>query len=99
MCIRDRTMSCGASFSVSLYPMSGRQMKEFGVHGIVTRSQQLGRAIRTIKDCGDKTPEDVYKRQIFSICIRATIRSSTTNTGPHTKNILAGSQSWPAEQH
>lgn len=36
---------------------------------------------------------------IFSICIRATIRSSTPNTGPHTKNILAGSQSWTAEQH
>ena len=54
---RAVTMSCGASVSVSLYPMSGRQMKEFGVHGIVTRSEQLGRAIRTIKDCGDKTPE------------------------------------------
>ena len=53
-------MSCGASVSVSLYPMSGRQMKEFGVHGIVTRSQQLGRAIRTIKDCGDKTPEEHF---------------------------------------
>ena len=40
---RSVTMSCGASVSVSLYPMSGKQMKEFGVHGIVTRSQQLGR--------------------------------------------------------
>ena len=57
---RAVTMSCGASVSVSLYPMSGRQMKEFGVHGIVTRSQQLGRAIRTIKDCGDKTPEEHF---------------------------------------
>ena len=54
---RAVTMSCGASVSVSLYPMSGKQMKEFGVRGIVTRSQQLGKAIRTIKDCGDKTPE------------------------------------------
>ena len=47
-------------FCFALYPMSGRQMKEFGVHGIVTRSQQLGCAIRTIKDCGDKTPEEHF---------------------------------------
>lgn len=57
---RAVTMSCGASCSVSLYPMSGKQMKEFGVHGIVSRSEQLGRAIRTIKDCGDKTPEEHF---------------------------------------
>ena len=57
---RAVTMSCGASVSVSLYPMSGKQMKEFGVRGIVTRSQQLGKAIRTIKDCGDKTPEEHF---------------------------------------
>ena len=57
---RSVTMSCGASVSVSLYPMSGKQMKEFGVHGIVTRSQQLGKAIRTVKDCGDQTPEEHF---------------------------------------
>ena len=47
---RSVTMSCGASVSVSLYPMSGKQMKEFGVHGIVTRSQQLGKAIDSVVD-------------------------------------------------
>lgn len=57
---RAVTMSCGGSVSVSLYPMTGKQMKEFGVRGIVTRSEQLGRAIRTIKDCGDKTPEEHF---------------------------------------
>lgn len=57
---RSVTMSCGASVSVSLYSMSGKQMKEFGVHGIVTRSQRLGEAIRTIKDCGDRTPEEHF---------------------------------------
>ncbi len=57
---RAVTMSCGGSVSVSLYPMTGRQMKEFGVHGIVTRSQRLGAAIRTIKDCGEGTPEDHF---------------------------------------
>ena len=35
-------------------------MKEYGVHGIVTRSQQLGKAIRTVKDCGDQTPEEHF---------------------------------------
>ena len=57
---RAVTMSCGASVSVSLYPMSGKQMKEFGVHGIVTRSEKLGKAIRTVKDCGDRTPEEHF---------------------------------------
>ena len=57
---RAVTMSCGASVSVSLYSMSGKQMKEFGVRGIVTRSERLGRAIRTIKDCGDRTPEEHF---------------------------------------
>ena len=54
---RAVTMSCGGSVSVSLYPMTGAQMKEYGVKGIVTRSQKLGEAIRTVKDCGDKSPE------------------------------------------
>ena len=30
------------------------------MRSIVTRSEQLGRAIRTIKDCGDKTPEEHF---------------------------------------
>lgn len=50
---RSVTMSCGGSVSVSLYPMDGAQMKQYGVHGIVTRSQQLGAAIRTVKTAED----------------------------------------------
>lgn len=46
-------LSCGGSVSVSLYPMDGAQMKQYGVHGIVTRSQQLGAAIRTVKTAED----------------------------------------------
>ena len=46
---RAVTMSCGGSVSVSLYPMHGAQMKQYGVRGIVTRSQQLGTAIRTVR--------------------------------------------------
>ena len=57
---RAVTMSCGGSVSVSLYPMTGKQMKDFGVLGIVTRSEKLGRAIRTIKDSKDKTPEEHF---------------------------------------
>ena len=57
---RSVTMSCGGSVSVSLYPMSGKQMKEFGVRGIVTKSERLGRAIRTVKDSGDQTPEEHF---------------------------------------
>lgn len=57
---RAVTMSCGAAVSVSLYPMNGKQMKEYGVRGIVTRSEQLGKAIRSVKDCKDCTPEEHF---------------------------------------
>lgn len=60
---RAVTMSCGASTSVSLYPMKGKQMKEYGVRGIVSRSEQLGRAIRSVKDCGERTPEEQFLAQ------------------------------------
>lgn len=57
---RAVTMSCGGSVSVSLYPLSGAQLKEYAVKNIVTRSQRLGEAIRTVKDCGDRTPEEHF---------------------------------------
>lgn len=57
---RAVTMSCGGAVSVSLYPLSGVQMKKYGVKNIVTRSQRLGEAIRTVKECGDKTPEEHF---------------------------------------
>ena len=58
---RSVTMGCGGAVSVALYPMTGAQLKEYGVKNIVTRSQKLGEAIRTVKDCGeDKTPEEHF---------------------------------------
>lgn len=57
---RAVTMVCGGSVSVALYPMTGKQMKEFGVRGIVTRSQRLGEAIRTVKDSAKSTPEEHF---------------------------------------
>lgn len=50
---RAVTMSCGGSVSVCLYPMTGAQMKEFGVKDIITRSEKLGAAIRTVKNSDD----------------------------------------------
>ena len=50
---RAVTMACGGSVSVSLYAMDGHFMKQYGVHGIVTRSQRLGEAIRTVKTAAD----------------------------------------------
>ena len=35
-------------------------MKEYGVHGIVTRSETLGSAIRKVKEVSDKTPEEAF---------------------------------------
>lgn len=58
---RAVTMSCGGSVSVSLYPMTGAQMKAYSVKNIVTRSQKLGEAIRTVKNCADDvTPEEHF---------------------------------------
>jgi len=53
---RAVTMSCGGSVSVSLYCMDGATLKKYAVKNIVTRSEKLGAAIRTLKN-GDDTPE------------------------------------------
>lgn len=57
---RAVTMSCGGSVSVSLYAMDGATMKKYAVKNIVTRSEMLGRAIRTVKDHEDIAPEDAF---------------------------------------
>jgi DUF917 family protein len=56
---RSVTMSCGGSVAVALYTMTGTQMKKYGVKNIVTRSQKIGEAIRTVKD-SDLTPEEHF---------------------------------------
>ena len=57
---RAVTMSCGGSVAVTLYNLTGKQLKEYGVKGIVTRSEQLGAAMRTVKNVTDKTPEEAF---------------------------------------
>ena len=57
---RAVTMSCGGSVAVSLYIMTGAQLKQYSVKNIVTRSQKLGEAIRTVKDSSEKTPEEHF---------------------------------------
>lgn len=57
---RAVTMACGGSVSVSLYAMEGKFMKQYGVRGIVTRSETLGSAIRRVKETTDKTPEEAF---------------------------------------
>lgn len=59
---RAVTMSCGGSVTVSLYIMDGATMKAFGVKNIVTRSEMLGKAIRTVKNCADLSPEEAFLR-------------------------------------
>lgn len=54
---RAVTMSCGGSVAVSLYPMDGKTVKAYGVKRIVTRSEELGKAIRTIKEGTGQSPE------------------------------------------
>lgn len=58
---RSVTMSCGGSVTVALYIMDGATLKKYAVHNIVTRSEQLGRAIRGVKNCAEGvTPEESF---------------------------------------
>ncbi len=57
---RAVTMSCGGSVAVALYPMDGRTVKQYGVKDIVTRSQELGEAIRSVKKSTEKLPEEHF---------------------------------------
>lgn len=56
---RAVTMSCGGSVCVSLYCMDGAHMKQYGIKHILTRSEEIGRAIRTVKENG-KNPEETF---------------------------------------
>lgn len=57
---RSVTMSCGGSVSVALFCMDGATMKKYAVKNIVTRSQELGKAIRQVKDKTTGTPEENF---------------------------------------
>ena len=58
---RSVTMSCGGSVSVSMYAMDGATLKKYGIKNIITKSQKLGQAIRTVKDATEKeTPEENF---------------------------------------
>jgi DUF917 family protein len=59
---RAVTMSCGGSVSVCLYAMTGSQLKEYAVKNIITRSENLGRAIRTVKEDTDGNSEAAFFR-------------------------------------
>lgn len=43
---RDQVVEMGASASVSLYPSTGRQMKQNGIKGIVTRCEEVGQIVK-----------------------------------------------------
>ncbi len=57
---RAATLTCGGSVTIALYPMTGKVMKEYGVRGIVTRSEQLGRAINQVKNSDTLSPEEHF---------------------------------------
>lgn len=53
--------ACGGSVISVEYPMKAKTVREYGVRGIVTRSEELGRAIRGIKNCPEgMTPEQYF---------------------------------------
>ena len=46
---RSITMTVGASVSMILYPVTGKQIKEFGIRDIVTKSEIIGKTIKDLK--------------------------------------------------
>lgn len=62
---RAATMTCGGTLTISLFCMDVDTCRKYGVHGIVTRSEELGRAIRHAKDRAAEeglTPEEYFLR-------------------------------------
>ncbi len=62
---RSVTMTCGGTLTIALFCMDASTLREYGVHGIVTRSEELGRAIRTAKAqaaAAGITPEEYFLR-------------------------------------
>lgn len=57
---RAVTMSCGGSVAVALYCVTGKQIKEYAVKGIVTKSQILGESLRKVKSVTDTSPEEAF---------------------------------------
>lgn len=62
---RAATMTCGGTLTIALFCMDATTLKNYGVHGIITRSEELGRAIRTAKEgaaAAGVTPEEFFLR-------------------------------------
>ena len=59
---RSVTMSCGGSVTVSLYPLDGKTLKEYGVKNIVSKSAILGKCIHTIKEY-EENPQERFLRE------------------------------------
>lgn len=60
---RAATMTMGGTITIALFCMDAATCKTYGVHGIVTRSEELGRAIRTAKEgasAAGLTPEEYF---------------------------------------
>ncbi len=60
---RAITMTSGGTLTIALFCMDAKTLKSYGVHGIVTRSEELGRAIRTAKEGAaleGLTPEEYF---------------------------------------
>lgn len=60
---RSITMVCGGSVFIALYIMTGKELKEYGIGDIVTRSQRLGEVIRTAKNVTGMTPEEYFLKE------------------------------------
>lgn len=62
---RAVTTVCGGTLVITLFCMNTQTLRDYGVHGIVSRSEEIGRAIRTAKEkAGDLTPEEYFLQAV-----------------------------------
>ncbi|MGX2947061.1 DUF917 domain-containing protein [Enterococcus alishanensis] len=59
---RVQTVEMGASSLISIYPSNGRQLKDHGIHGIVTLSEKIGEVI-----CSNESEETIKLKNLLDL--------------------------------
>lgn len=58
---RSITVQMGGSATCAIYPMTGKNLKDSGIHNILSLEEQIGRAIRLSKEANLDPVEEVLK--------------------------------------
>jgi DUF917 family protein len=59
---RGATVTMGGSVMVNLYSMTGKQLKKSGIHGIITYSEEIGKAITNAQKTGSNAMKELLDK-------------------------------------